>query len=124
MARPRWCSASFMGTRRDRRSRDEWKRWVEQWRASELGGRAFAEQHGLGYSSLYRWAHAFEDEVHVGLGFTEVRVREGIKPLEAEGTVPEAGEIEIVTRSGWVVRVSGHVELERLRAVLEMVGSC
>jgi len=92
---------------------------VERWKASGLGGKAFAEQHGLGYSSLYRWAHVFEGKPTGTLGFTEVRVRE-----TRSSTTPEVGVIEIVARTGWVVRVTGTVDVARLRAVLEVVGSC
>jgi len=84
-----------------------------------LGGKTFAEQHGLGYSSLYRWAHAFEGKPSEALGFTEVRVREA-----SSSAAPEAGVIEIVARTGWVVRVTGSVDVARLRAVLEVVISC
>lgn len=105
-----------------RRSRDEWKSWVARWRASGLGGTKFAEQHGISDSALYRWSHIFEDEARADVEdveFKPVRVR-GMSPSAASGT----GVIEIVSRSGLVVRVVGDVEADRLRAVLEVVGSC
>jgi hypothetical protein len=101
----------------NRRSRDEWKSWVAKWRASGLGGTKFAEQHGLSDSALYRWAHIFDEEVQPEVGFKPVRVR-------GSSTSAEVDTIEIVTRSGWVVRVVGDVDANRLRAVLEVVGSC
>lgn len=103
----------------NRRSRDEWKSWVAKWRASGLGGTKFAEQHGLSDSALYRWSHIFEDEARSEVEFKPVRVRG-----TTTSAAPEAGTIEIVARSGWVVRVSGDVDDQRLRAVLEVVGSC
>jgi len=103
----------------NRRSREEWKSWVAKWRASGLGGTRFAEQHGLSDSALYRWAHIFGDEVQPEVGFKPVRVRE-----ESASTSTEVDTIEIVARSGWVVRVVGDVDADRLRAVLEVVGSC
>lgn len=109
-----------MRTRKRHRSRDEWKGWVERWKASGLGGKAFAEQHDLDYSSLYRWGHKLDGKPHTKLGFAEVRVRE-TSPSTA---VVDGGVIEIVTRTGWVVRVTGAVDVERLREVLEVVGSC
>ncbi len=108
-----------MGKKHDRRPRDEWKSWVEKWRASGLDRKAFARKHGLSYSGLFRWSQIFGEKTGVSLGFTEVRVREA-----SSGTSLEAGVIEIVGRSGWVVRVTGAVDVERLREVLEVVGSC
>jgi hypothetical protein len=108
-----------MGNRKRQRSTDEWKSLVEQWKASGLGGKTFAEQHGLSFSSLYRWAHVFEGKPRTKLGFAEVRVRE-----TSSSTMPEAGAIEIVGRTGWVIRVTGTVDVARLRAVLEAVKSC
>lgn len=101
----------------NRRSRDEWKSWVARWRASGLGGTKFAEQHGLSDSALYRWSHIFEDEAGSEVEFKPVRVR-------GTSAASETGAIEIEARSGWVVRVIGEVDEQRLRAVLEVVGSC
>ena len=108
-----------MGKRYKRKPRDEWKSWVEKWRASGLDRRAFARKHDLSYSGLFRWSQIFGTETGMTVGFTEVRVRE-----TSSGTPLEAGVIEIVGRSGWVVRVTGAVDVERLREVLEVVGSC
>jgi hypothetical protein len=68
---------------------------------------------------LYRWAHIFEDEAQSAVAFKQVRVREA-----ATSETSDVGAIEIVARMGWVVRVTGAVDVERLRAVLEAVGSC
>jgi hypothetical protein len=103
----------------NRRSRDEWKSWVAKWRASGLGGTKFAEQHGLSDSALYRWGHIFEDEARAEVEFKPVRVRDSSTSAASETDV-----LEIVARSGWVVRVIGGVDVQRLRAVLEVVGSC
>lgn len=103
----------------NRRSRDEWRSWVAKWRASGLGGTKFAEQHGLSDSALYRWWHIFEDEARAEVEFKPVRVRGASTSASSK-----AGAIEIVAPSGWVVRVVDEVESDRLRAVLEVVGSC
>jgi hypothetical protein len=103
--------------RYNRRSRDEWKSWVAKWRASGLGGTKFAEQHGISDSALYRWGHIFEDEARAEVAFKPVRVR-------STSTASESGVIELVTPSGWVVRVAGDVDTDRLRAVLEVVSAC
>ena len=101
------------------RPRDEWKSWVDKWRVSRLDRAAFARKHGLSYSSLFRWSQFFGEKADVAVGFTEVHVREA-----SSGAPLEDGVIEIVGRSGWVVRVTGSVDVERLREVLEVVGSC
>jgi hypothetical protein len=103
--------------RYNRRSRDEWKSWVAKWRASGLGGTKFAEQHGISDSALYRWGHIFEDEDRAEVAFKPVRVR-------GASARSEIGVIELVAPSGWVVRVTGDVETDRLRAVLEVVSAC
>ena len=103
----------------NRRSRDEWKSWVAKWRASGLGGTKFAEQNGLSGSALYRWWHIFEDEARARVEFKPVRVRGASTSASSK-----AGAIELVAPSGWIVRVVDDVESDRLRAVLEAVGSC
>lgn len=108
-----------MGKKHERRSREEWRDWVEKWRASGLDRKAFSRKHGLSYSGLFRWSQIFEESPGTRVGFTEVRVREA-----SSGATLQAGVIEIVGPSGWVVRVSGAVDVQWLREVLEVVGSC
>jgi hypothetical protein len=108
-----------MAGTQERRSRDEWSGWVARWKASSLSGTKFAERHGLSEGSLYRWARVLEAEGRVAevVGFKEVRVREPSSP-------PKTGVIEIVARTGRVVRVVGEVDVEQFRAVLEVVDPC
>jgi transposase len=46
--------------KRQRRAVSEWEEILEQWRASGLAGREFAEAHDLKVSSLYRWSRRLE----------------------------------------------------------------
>lgn len=108
-----------MAKKHERRPREEWKGWVEKWRASGLDRKAFSRKHKLSYSGLFRWSQIFGEESGMRVGFTEVRVRE-----TSSGTPLQTGVIEIVGPSGWVVRVTGTVDIGRLREVLEVVGSC
>lgn len=108
-----------MGKRHKHRPRDEWKSWVDMWRVSGLDRAAFARKHGLSYSGLFRWSQIFGEKADMAVGFTDVRVREA-----SPGAPLEAGVIEIVGCSGWTVRVTGAVDVERLRDVLEVVSSC
>lgn len=91
---------------------------MEKWRASGLDRKAFSRKHKLSYSGLFRWSQIFGEESGVQVGFTEVRVR------ETGSDTLQTGVIEIVGPSGWVVRVTGTVDIGRLREVLEVVGSC
>lgn len=102
------------------RSRDEWARLVARWRASGKSGKRFAERHGLSASSLYDWGRRLEtDEVEVDRepAFAELRVVD-------RGSSARLSGLDIVTHSGRVVRVSGEVDPDQLRTVLEVVEGC
>ena len=94
---------------------------MQRWRQSGLPGTEFARKHGLGQGSLYRWGRLLDEEpemrpeVHVG--FAEVRV------CTSEAEAP-LGAIELVAPSGWIVRLTGEIDAEQLRAVLEVVDPC
>ena len=51
-----------------RRSRDEWKRIVEEYRSSGQSQRAFAQTRGLNLSSLSRWSRLLPREDERGKG--------------------------------------------------------
>ncbi len=102
------------------RSRDEWARLVARWRASGESGARFAERHGLSASTLYDWGRRLEPEddgAEVEPSFAEVRVVD-------HSPSAQSGGLEIVTRSGRVVRVTGEVDADQLRTVLEVVEGC
>jgi len=120
-----------MGRARGDRDRAE---WVARWRASGLSGREFAEKHGLRASTLYQWAHRVDTaDATAGrkhgaakrpdLAFAEIKIRRERKSEHGEHAAPR-GVIEIVSRSGRVVRVQGDVDAGQLRAVLEVVEQC
>ena len=43
------------GKPRDERKEQQWRRWIQKWRASGLSGRAFCTRHGLAQPSFYAW---------------------------------------------------------------------
>jgi len=120
-----------MGRKQREPSRAE---WVAQWRASGLPARVFGEQHGLSASTLHQWSHRLGSSGAASrsaagrrkrseASFAELRVR----PSAAEDhgqALQSASVIEVVSRSGRVVRVHGEVDRDRLHAVLEVVEAC
>lgn len=97
--------------------------WVEKWRSSGLSGARFAARHGLNESTLYRWSQRIKrrgsSEADVQRApvpeFTEVRLR-------GEGT--RDGSIEITLGGNRVLKLSGKVDRDQLRVVLETLASC
>ncbi len=118
---------------KQRRSAAEWSELVTQWEASDVSTTAFAARHGVGASSLYWWRHklaeipsgakqsasASSSVVLKGTGqpvaFTEIRVA---------GRAEFVSPLEVVARSGHVIRVHGKVDASALRALLAAVERC
>jgi hypothetical protein len=44
------------GRARDERKERQWQRWIGEWQASGLSGRAFCQRRGLAVASFYAWA--------------------------------------------------------------------
>lgn len=118
---------------RQRRSAAEWLALVSQWEASDESTPTFAARHGVGASSLYWWRHKLGEAAETPSGtkrtapapssvvlkgpvaFTEVRISERsevVRPLE------------VVARSGHVIRVHGKVDASALQALLAAVERC
>lgn len=101
--------------RRRHRSRAEKQQLVEQWTASGLSSRAYAEQTGLCSSNLWRWKRELAE--NTAASWVPVVVRS-----EPDGAAipaaPPSAHLELVARGGRVLRVFGGCEPELLRAVL------
>ena len=102
-------------------SRGERARWVERYRASGLGLKRFAAEHGLKPGQLHYWVYApgpmpaAEGEAPV---FQEVRWTGSL-------THPSGWAAEIVLSSGATVRLREGVALEWAGALLQALGgSC
>ena len=96
---------------------------MDAWRSSGQSARAFAEARGIGLASLYGWAARLESEDAGGsLGFTEVAIAQAER--SAARVDAEGARIELVARSGRVIRVVGPVDAEALRVVLEVAERC
>jgi transposase len=112
-----------MGKIRVHRPESEWRELVAAWRASGMSAREFAHRRKLSVSTLFAWARRLagregsteREKRRKPARFAEVRVVE--RPAEA-------GPLEVMAPSGYVVRVRGVVDREALRTVLEEVGRC
>ena len=110
-------------TPKQRRPASEWSELIAQWQASGVTARVFAEQHGLNAGTLCWWrtrlrkretsAKAASSRAR---SFTEVRV--------AKAATDPAGGMEVVARSGRVIRLQGAVDSQALVAVLKAVEQC
>jgi hypothetical protein len=113
--------------RRPARSAEEWKHTVDAWHHSGLTAKVYAEQHGIGADSLYRWAtrlgrgkRALSKErsgktsprfVAVGVGAASA------PPASMQPTLAD-NALEVEWPSGGVMRFRGHVSEQALATVL------
>jgi hypothetical protein len=91
------------------RSRDEWQREVEAWRASGASAAVYAKHRGYSASSLIRWSERAQKQ-----GFVRVEV------------VPSAGRRPtglVVTVGGVEVRVEPGFDAELLRTVVDALAA-
>ena len=111
--------------RRPNRDSAEWAEIIAAWRASGLSGREYADAHDLGVGSLYGWAARLEPEGPEAPrfpAFAEVHVIDPVR--RATSSDEPSARIELVSRSGRVIRVMGAVDAETLGVVLEVAERC
>ena len=103
------------GTRRKILNRGQRQRLLAAYHRSGLSQRAFAQGHGIGYSTLTQWLrkertqHSPEVQSPV-LGLTEVKV---------EGVMDSTSAwIEVTNPQGWMVRVPASVPAATLGQLL------
>ena len=85
---------------RRRRSRDEWAGVLERFRASDLSGRAFCTQEGLGYASFCAWRRKLAEELAMSAATsTPLQHCESafidLGPMAASGAATWAVELEL-----------------------------
>ena len=99
-----------------RRSRAEKQQVIKEWLASGLSAQDFADQAEVGISSLWRWKNEVA-QGGSGAALVPVMVR-----AELDVDVPQGptrcAPIELMGRSGRVIRVFAGCEPSLLRAVL------
>jgi len=105
----------------------EWSRVVASWRASGETSKAFAARHGLNAGTLLWWScrlsktGAKRSRRTIATpkqpAFTQVRVT-------STPAAREAGRMEVVTRTGRVIRWEGVADADALRTAVRVVESC
>jgi hypothetical protein len=75
-----------------------WRKRVEEWRASGLKAKEFAEGHGLSVHQLWNWAATF-------------RRQERAKAVEVESTVDSSGEPAAEATKGDSIRLARVVRM-------------
>jgi len=111
-----------MTQKRKRRAASERSDIIERWQQSGLPARVFAEQTGLNASLLYLWRKQLK-----AAGKREPKARErrpAFSELRFSTATPPAGHIEVVARSGRIVRVHGDVSVRTFQRILEAVEQC
>lgn len=111
-----------MTQKRTRRTASERTDIVGRWQQSGLPAREFAEQAGLNPSLLYLWRRQLKAAAK-----PEPRARErkpAFSELRLSTPTPASGHLEVVARSGRVVRVHGEIDIRTFQRILEAVEQC
>jgi transposase len=109
------------------------RRVLARWARSGLTQREFARQEGVPLSTITWWGHVFRhageqvEKVH-GRRRQRVRTRQAAAPAFVEVKMPsaapaQAAPLEIVVRTGQVIRVPREFDAARLRAVVAALES-
>jgi hypothetical protein len=107
------------GKPRNARKEQQWRRWIESWRASGLSVRAFCARHGLAQPSFYAWRRELQRRDTEQPAFVPVCV--------LGEDLPARGGVDVVLRGGRTVRVGPGFDATTLRqvvAVLEEGPAC
>ena len=71
------------GRARDERKEQQWRRWIDQRRASGLSVRDFCARHGLATASFYAWRRVLERRAAERPAFVPVQVVADAVPAQA-----------------------------------------
>ena len=122
---------------RVRREATEWREWIDKWRASGLGLRAFCDQNGLNFATMSGWAYkrihkpALEQARREGgaaakdtpaeAAFVPVRVVEVEPEPEREQKSADRSGVEIVIGEGRRIALGTGFDAETLRRVVAVL---
>ena len=91
-------------TKRNFRSKEQWRQLIDDYENSELSTAAFCAQQGIAPSGFYNWRKTFRDE-------TQTRVEPALIELPQTLAVtpidPHQWDIELELGSGRVLRIRG-----------------
>jgi len=102
------------GRARDERKEQQWRRWIDQRRASGLSVRDFCARHGLATASFYAWRRVLERRAAERPAFVPVQV-------VADAVPTQARTLEVVLTNGRTVRVAPGFDAATLRQVLAVL---
>jgi hypothetical protein len=108
------------GRARDERKERQWRRWINQWRASGLGVRDFCHRRGLASASFYHWRRVLQRRVAEQAAVVPVNVL-------VDAVQAQASALEVVLPNGRAVRVAPGFDaatLRQLLTVLQEEGPC
>jgi hypothetical protein len=102
------------GRTRDEQKERQWRRWIGEWQASGLSGRAFCQRRGLTVASFYAWRHVLQRRDAERAAFVPVQVVADAGPIQAS-------VLEVVLTDGRTVRVAPGFDAATLRQLLSVL---
>ena len=102
------------GRARDERKERQWRRWINQWRASGLSVRDFCDRRGLATASFYYWRRVLERRAAKQAAVVPVDIMVDAMPAPASA-------LEVVLANGPVVRVAPGFDAATLRQLLSVL---
>ncbi|MBI4566141.1 MAG: hypothetical protein HY716_15755 [Planctomycetes bacterium] len=99
----------------------EWRRILERWKQSGLGGRAFCQREGLKDSLFYHWKRRIRQRDEARGNETPRERRGGMKFLPVKVAPTPMPAFEIVLAGGRVVRVASSFDEKALAKLLSVV---
>jgi hypothetical protein len=103
------------GKARDGWKEQQWRRRINQWRASGVSVQAFCARHDLAPASFYRWRRALERRVaEEPTAFVSVQV-------VADAVLIPPSALEVVLADGRTVRVAPGFDAATLRQLLAVL---
>jgi hypothetical protein len=102
----------FSRPRRTRRSRDWWRRFIEEWPRSGRTQAAYCREHGVALGSFCWWRSRFRSKTSPS--FLPVT----IVPPRASSPPSAPSPLEVVLRSGHLVRIREGFDAALLREVV------
>jgi hypothetical protein len=102
------------GRERDEGKERQWRRWINQWRASGLSVRHFCDRRGLATASFYYWRRVLERRAAEKAAVVPVNVVVDAVPAQSSA-------LEVVLANGRAVRVAPGFDAATLRQLLTVL---
>jgi hypothetical protein len=102
------------GRARDEQKERQWRRWIAEWQASGLSGRAFCQRRDLTIASFYAWRRVLQRRDAERAAFVPVQV-------VADAVPTQTCALEVVLTDGRTVRVAPGFDAATLRQLLAVL---